>query len=157
MFSINAHTPACKLDVEFIKCFYNKMKHRNIYNCLSYGISLVTRYAILEIVMIAFMGNRSAKNLSHRKNIWKVKIKETEMLSRWYIYIYILNIDIDIIKKNYCPFYHIYRPNYYPEFDCMNRGYFPLTAAGLKPQQKPMLIYISARVWRRRWYPQTSE
>ena len=39
----------------------------------------------------------------------------------------------------------------------MNPGYLPLTATALKPQQVPMFLHISARVWERRWSPHTSE
>ena len=39
----------------------------------------------------------------------------------------------------------------------MNPGYFTLAAIGLKPQQMPMFLHISARVWGRRWSPHTSE
>ena len=35
----------------------------------------------------------------------------------------------------------------------MNPGYFTLTATDLKPQQMPMFLHISARVWGRRWSP----
>ena len=39
----------------------------------------------------------------------------------------------------------------------MNPGYFPLAATAVKPQQIPMFLHISARVWGRRWTPYTSE
>ena len=39
----------------------------------------------------------------------------------------------------------------------MNPGYFPLAATALKPQQIPMFLHISARVWGHRWSPHTSE
>ena len=38
-----------------------------------------------------------------------------------------------------------------------NPGYFSLAATALKPQQIPMFLHISARVWGRRWSPHTSE
>ena len=39
----------------------------------------------------------------------------------------------------------------------MNPGYFTLAAIDLKPQQMPMFLHISPRVWGRRWSPHTSE
>ena len=39
----------------------------------------------------------------------------------------------------------------------MNPGYFSLVANTLKPQQLPMFLYTSARIWGHRWYLQTSE
>ena len=42
-------------------------------------------------------------------------------------------------------------PNY------MNPGYFTLAVTGLKPQQMPMFLHISARVWGRQWSTHTSE
>ena len=39
----------------------------------------------------------------------------------------------------------------------MNPGYFPLAATAPKPQQIPMFLNISAKVWGRRWSPHTSE
>ena len=42
-------------------------------------------------------------------------------------------------------------------YNKMNPGYFPLAAIALKPQQIPMFLHISARVWGRRWSPHTSE
>ena len=39
----------------------------------------------------------------------------------------------------------------------INPGYFSLAATVLKPQQIPMFLHISARVWGRRWSPHTSE
>ena len=38
-----------------------------------------------------------------------------------------------------------------------NPGYFTLAAIDLKPQQMPMFLHISARVWGRRLLPHTSE
>ena len=35
----------------------------------------------------------------------------------------------------------------------MNPGYFTLAAIDLKPQQMPMFLHISARVWGHRWSP----
>ena len=34
----------------------------------------------------------------------------------------------------------------------MNPWYFPLAATALKPQQIPLFLHISARIWGRRWY-----
>ena len=42
-------------------------------------------------------------------------------------------------------------------YNYMNPGYFTLAATDLKPQQMPMFLHISARVWGRRWSPHTSE
>ena len=42
-------------------------------------------------------------------------------------------------------------------FNKMNPEYFPQAATTLKPQQIPMFLHISARVWGRRWSPYTSE
>ena len=39
----------------------------------------------------------------------------------------------------------------------VNPGYFSPAATALKPQQIPMFLHISARVWGRRWSPHTSE
>ena len=39
----------------------------------------------------------------------------------------------------------------------MNPRYFTLAAIDLKPQQMPMFLHISARVWGHRWSPHTSE
>ena len=39
----------------------------------------------------------------------------------------------------------------------MNPGYLSLAATALKPQQIPMFLHISTRVWGRRWSPHTSE
>ena len=39
----------------------------------------------------------------------------------------------------------------------VNPGYFSLAATAPKPQQIPMFLHISARVWGRRWSPHTSE
>ena len=39
----------------------------------------------------------------------------------------------------------------------VNPGYFSLAATALKPQQIPMFLHTSARVWGRRWSPHTSE
>ena len=35
-------------------------------------------------------------------------------------------------------------------YNKMNPGYFPLVATALKPQQIPMFLHISARIWGRR-------
>ena len=43
------------------------------------------------------------------------------------------------------------------EWNYVNPGYFSLAATALKPQQIPMFLHISARVWGRRWSPHTSE
>ena len=50
--------------------------------------------------------------------------------------------------------------NQYPALNrCnkMNPGYLSLVATALKPQQIPMFLHISARVWGRWWSPHTSE
>ena len=39
----------------------------------------------------------------------------------------------------------------------MNPGYFTLAVTGLKPQQMPMFLHISARVWGRQWSTHASE
>ena len=39
----------------------------------------------------------------------------------------------------------------------VNPRYFSLAVTALKPQQIPMFLHISARVWGRRWSPHTSE
>ena len=39
----------------------------------------------------------------------------------------------------------------------MNPGWFSLAAIALKPQQIPMFLHISTRVWERQWYTHTSE
>ena len=39
----------------------------------------------------------------------------------------------------------------------MNPGYFTLAVSGLKPQQMPMFLHISARVWGRQWSTHASE
>ena len=44
-----------------------------------------------------------------------------------------------------------------PGVNYVNPGYFSLAATALKPQQMPMFLHISARVWGRRWSPHTSE
>ena len=65
-------------------------------------------------------------------------------------------VGVLVIQLTACRLLHSPRlvavlPNY------MNPGYFPLAATPLKPQQIPMFLHISTRVWGRRWYPQTSE
>ena len=50
----------------------------------------------------------------------------------------------------------IYCGNSYAD-NYMNPGYFTLAVTDLKPQQMPMFLHISAKVWGRRWSHHTSE
>ena len=72
-----------------------------------------------------------------------------------------VSVFLIILKSRQCTKWrHSFsQPRYQNKAVCnkMNHGYFSLAATVLKPQQIPMFLHISARVWGRLWSPHTPE